>query len=215
MSYKFVYVSLNKVPSIKGWYLIIEPDENIIKNICIRTGSVLEEVSDKWIQSYSQRYFGDKHTNMDDALNRVEYDEKRYGKVSDGALTSLFFSTISHPLVLDGMKRNNILKHLSNGRTILINRNGGYSFLEGYTVLCEEIRDEMIFPKDDAIIEKIFISRYPGCKHYYLSSSVGGRIFNNNAFFTKSSAREEALNYVDEKNIIEREDTFMYTRIGD
>lgn len=211
--YKFVYVSLDKVPSVRGWYLLIEPLDNIgisMEEIGLyvpKSGSVLEESLDKWLQSYAQRYFSDKHMNIEHALKRSDND--------NGKHANIFFSTISHPCVLDGIKRANIIKHLSQGRTILINSNGGYSFLDGYTILETVIKDEMIFPKNENVTERIIISRYPGCKHYYLSSNIGGRIFNNNAFFTKKMAREEALKYTDENNIIEREDTFMYTRSGD
>lgn len=202
MKYKFVYVSLERCPSIKEWKLLIDPEDQII-GIVPKIGSVLEEVLDNSIKSYSMAYFSDPHINLEQILKRG----------SEG--TSLFFSIISHPLILDGQKRENICRKLAEGKSILIARNGSYSFLEGYIILDTFYSDLLVYPKENDSKEKIIISRYPGCKHYYLSSNLRGRIFSNNQFYDKSEAFKEACKYVTKNCITIKEDSFAYLTTGD
>lgn len=205
--YTFVLASLDKCPNLKQWMLVITPEDNMIGSTGIpKNDSVLQTANDKAIDSYARRYFSDPHMNIEKALARTD---------SDGKDTNVFFSVVCHPLVLDGQKREAMAKFLSQGRTIFINRNGGYSFAEGYTVLEQRVLDTMMFPPADEVVERITVSRYPGCKHYYLSSNMIGRIFAENQFWKKQTAVDAAKQYVDEDHITVKEDSFAYMQNGD
>lgn len=204
--YTFALVSLNKCPNVKGWMLVITSEENLVAGIGIaKPDSVLEQANNKSLQSYAERYFADPHMNLEAALKRTD---------SDGKDTNIFFSMVCHPLVMGGQKREQMAKFLSQGRTIYINRNGGYSFADCYTVLETRILDTMMFPAEDSLVERIIVSRYPGCKHYYLSSNLIGRIFADNAFWKKDTAIEAALEYVDKDHLTVKEDSFAYMNNG-
>ena len=75
--------------------------------------------------------------------------------------------------------------------------------------------EELIFPKLDGIEERITISRYPGARHYYLTSNIDVRVFAENRYFSKSSAYEAAIQFVSKEKIIIKEDSFSYARSGD
>ena len=205
--YKFVYVSINRCPSAKEWKLMITPEDNLIGNTgIVRPDSILQEANDKAIDSYARRYFSDAHMNLENALKRKDDDS--------GKPTNVFFAVTCHPLVLDGQKREQMAKFLQRGDTILLNRNGGYCFLKDHTILEQRELDTMMFPPADTTEERITVSRYPGCKHYYLSSNMIGRIFANNQFWKQETAIEAARQYVPEDRITVKEDSFAYMQNG-
>lgn len=207
MKYIFHYVSINKCPNVKDWKLVIFPENNISFGI-IKPDSILDESLDKSLQAYSYHYFSNSHINLDDQLKRYES--------SNEYPTGLFYSVISHPMLLDSMKRQNIEKHLQNGEIIYINRSGGYCIAKGFTILEIIESDKLIFPKEIKSKEKITISKYPAGDHWYLSSNMIGRIFEENGFNKQDDAIEKALQYVSKKEItIKHENMFAYKRSGD
>lgn len=208
MSYTFVLAALKKLPNVRDWKLVITPEDNIDSTVGIpEPDGVFQKANDNMIDAYSRRYFSDGHMNLESALKRSDSDSGKY--------LNVFHSMITHPLILDGRTREAQLDMLRKGHTLYMNRNGGWSTSEAYDIVETRVLDKMIFPKEDECAERIIISRYPGCKHYYLSSTVPSRIFDENRYMSQSSAIKAAEEYVPRDRITVKEDTFSYARQGD
>jgi hypothetical protein len=87
------------------------------------------------------------------------------------------------------------------GTTLAINSNGGMVPLNEVTIVAKE-QAEMIDWPDHYDDEVITISRWPGGKHYYLSSNKD-RIFTPPNHLTYESAKRMAVKYT--RNIVTNE----------
>ena len=93
-------------------------------------------------------------------------------------------------------------KFLNADGRVLVNSCGGMLPPDGIAFRGVIDSDKMIWP-DTYKDERITISKWPGGKHYYLSSTHS-RIFVPDKYSTYKAAREMALEYVAEDRIISR-----------
>lgn len=180
------------------WKLVISPEENLNENNELIHGSVLDSIHNKWFGAYSYKYFSDPH------------------KINSRKVPRNIESLILHPINISYEFIKNILFYLREGKTIYINRNGGYCSDDGFKILEEIEKDELIFPNiyDKHISEKIIISRFVGCKHYYLRSTER-MVLEQLKYDSLRQAKEAALKYTTEANIIIKDDVFVYQKQGD
>lgn len=122
-------------------------------------------------------------------------------------------SLMLDPIALASKWLSSATNGLNNFGVIYVNRNNGIVCGDHLEIIEQFVGDKIEFPaceKDDV---RIVISKWGGCKHFYLSSDKIS-IFSGEKYNTFDDVMTEALKYAHPFNITQNKD-FKYSTDGD
>jgi hypothetical protein len=166
-----------KCPNLTGWYLELAPDDV----------DTLMKVHKGVTCLYFFKFGKDPHFTPADVNKTNEI--------------GVFYN----PIKLAAQWLLSIERFLLNGKTVLVNSNGGIMPMDGVKIL-ETVESDNLHWDDRFDDEIITISRWPLAKHYYLASSKG-RVFIPEKHNSYNEAQQEALRYVPADRIKTKECT--------
>lgn len=188
--YTFELLQLKKFPLVKDWYLKIDSIQDLFEYTSL-TDPVRAE---KALLQYMKVTEGKAHYTYDTLAFPSAIMSERHQITFVEGLIKLLDSTLQ-----------NKIKHISNGITIYINCNGGYTieFADNPTHIVLEIiqSDKLIFPHKK--LEDVKYFKWPNGKHWY--AKIGGidvvDSLGNQKWNTKVEAEEVAKKFIREKTI--------------
>lgn len=183
--YKFAKINLHsKLPDLLEWRLLIAPED-----------------LDTHLDTHKAVYESLLHGVLSDPHNPAEL--KQCPKCNPELS---FMEFINNPIVLCGHWLAATTQAIQiEGKTIAVNRNGGWSIPRDEQIIDEIQTDTCVFPGDDRPLpmgraKKITISRWPDAKHWYMASNFCS-VFIPNKYNTVGEALAMAGEYVDDEAI--------------
>lgn len=190
--YRFGYIQTHpKCPDVVGWWLMLDH----------RDFKTMEELHSRVTTQAFMRFQKDPHLQK-------SYDE--------GEVTGL----AHHPVTRGTRWLSTAIKLLTMDPkiTVLVNAHGGMCYVTPGCIIHRTVeREDLRFPTEYAEnpFERITIKRWPGERHYYLSSNQS-RIFAEPKYDTVEEAEAMAVLYVPKDRITldENPTTSITTRPG-